>query len=82
MGGEAQGTLFAPDLPDLPGFDQQRVTGAVEVNLRIQRDYDSGLSFALKSTFEVAHDRLSVDNYGGDLVQKVYGVAQTGLGPH
>ena len=80
LGGEAQGSLFAPSLPDVPGFNQQWATGAADVNLRIQRDYDSGLSLALKSTFEVVHDKLSVDNYGGDLVQKVYGVAQTGLG--
>ena len=80
VGGEARGALFIPDMPDAPGFQQHWATGAADLNLRLQRDYDSGLSIALKSTFEVARDKLSFDNYGGDLVQKVYGVVQTGLG--
>ena len=41
---------------------------------------DSGMSLALKTSFEVARDRLSYDNYGGNFVQKVYGAMQTGLG--
>ena len=56
------------------------MTGAASVNARLQRDYDSGLSLALKGTFEIYHDHLSGDNYGSDFVQKVYGTVQTGLG--
>jgi len=80
VGGEAHGTLFAANLPKAPGFDQQWATGLADLNLKIERDYDSGLTLALKSTFELARDKLSYDNYGGNLVQKVYGVMQTGLG--
>lgn len=80
VGGEAHGTLFAPDLPAVPGFDQHWASGLADLNLRLQRDYDSGMTVALKSSFEVARDKLSYDNYGGNLVQKVYLAAQTGLG--
>ncbi len=78
VGGTAYGALFAA--PKAPGSSQHWATGAADLNLKLERDYDSGLSLALKSSFEVARDRLSYDNYGGNLVQKVYGVAQTGLG--
>lgn len=80
VGGMAHGALFAPDMPSGSGVEQRWASGAADVNVKLERDYDSGLSLALKSTLEVARDRLSYDNYGGDLVQKVYGVAQTGLG--
>ncbi len=80
VGGKAHGTLFSPDLPSVPGFDQQWASGLADLTLRVQRDYDSGLSLSLKAGFEVARDKLSYDNYGGDLVQKVYAVMQTGLG--
>jgi hypothetical protein len=80
VGGMAHGTLFTNDMPAGAGAPQHWATGAVDVNLKLERMYDSGLSLALKSSFEVLRDRLSHDNYGGNLVQKVYGVAQTGLG--
>ena len=77
-GGSAYGALFTRDTPATTS--QRWATGAADLNLKIQRDYDSGLALSLKSSFEVLRDRLSYDNYGGKLVQKVYGVAQTGLG--
>ncbi len=77
--GEAHGAVFAPWMPANPSH-QRWASGAADLGLKLQRDYDSGLSLALKSSFEVLRDRLSYDNYGGNLVQKVYGVAQTGLG--
>jgi len=84
VGGTAYGALFSPDLPSAKAIpnaaDQRWATGAADLSLKISRDYDSGLSLSLKSSFEVLRDRLSYDNYGGALVQKVYGVAQTGLG--
>ena len=80
VGGQAYGTAF--DVLDQPasGFARADVTGAASITASIQRDYDSGLTLALKSSFEVYHDKLSGDNYGSDFVQKVYGSAQTGLG--
>ena len=78
--GSANGSAYWADQPDAPGLDQSGVTGAATFAANLERDYDSGLQLSLKSTFEVYHDRLSIDNYGGDFVQKVYGVVQTGLG--
>jgi hypothetical protein len=80
VGGEAHGTLFATHMPKAAGFDQNWASGLADVSATLQRDYDSGLTLSLKTSFEVARDKLSYDNYGGRFVQKVYGVAQTGLG--
>jgi len=80
VGGQAYGSAFWADQPRASGLDQSNVTGAASLNARLERDYDSGLSLALKGTFEIYHDRLSGDNYGSDFVQKVYGSMQTGLG--
>ncbi len=78
--GQADGSAYVSDQPAFPGLDDGGVTGAAQVAASLERDYDSGLVLALKSTFEVYHDRLSGDNYGSDFVQKVYGLVQTGLG--
>ncbi|HXC55572.1 MAG TPA: hypothetical protein VNU97_09765 [Rhizomicrobium sp.] len=78
VGGQVNGSVFDADQPG--SFDKFGGTGAASLNASLQRDYDSGLSLALKTTFELYHDKLSGDNYGSDLVQKVYGSANTGLG--
>jgi hypothetical protein len=78
--GSANGSAYAADQPDAPGLDQSGVTGAATFAANLERDYDSGMQLSLKSVLEVYHDRLSIDNYGGDFVEKVYGVVQTGLG--
>jgi len=80
VNGEANGSAYTANQPDAPGLDQNGVTGAAWIGLSLERTYDSGLALALKSSFEVYHDRLSGDNYGSDFVQKVYGQVQTGLG--
>ena len=80
VGGLAYGSLYGANQPSAPGLEQWGVTGAASLNARLERDYDSGLSLALKGTFEIYHDQLSGDNYGSDFVQKVYGSIQTGLG--
>ncbi|MGA7675668.1 MAG: porin [Rhizomicrobium sp.] len=80
VGGRAQGTAFTADQPVAAGVDQTSASGAATLTTTLERDYDSGLSLALKGAFEVYHDRLSGDNYGDDFVQKVYATAQTGLG--
>src|SRR5215471_6293908 len=80
VGGQAYGSAYWADQPHAPGLDRSGVTGATSLNTRLERDYDSGLSIALKGTFEIYHDRLSGDNYGSDFVQKVYASVQTGLG--
>jgi hypothetical protein len=78
VGGRAQGTVLTADQPAAAG--QTTASGAATLTMALQRDYDSGLTLALKGAFEIYHDRLSGDNYGDDFVQKVYAVAQTGLG--
>ena len=80
VGGRAQGTAFTADQPAATGIDQTSASGSATLTTMLERDYDSGLSLSLKGAFELYHDRLSGDNYGDDFVQKVYGVAQTGLG--
>ena len=79
VGGQAYGSAFDADQPG-SGFATAGITGAASLNASLERDYDSGMTIALKSVFEVYHDKLSGDNYGSDLVQKVYGEVQTGLG--
>jgi len=80
VGGQVYGSAFVAEQPTAPGLAKPGVTGAASLNARLQRDYDSGLSLALKGTFEIYHDQLSGDNYGSNFVQKIYGSAQTGLG--
>lgn len=80
LGGLAFGSLYGADQPDFAGFDSVGVTGAAVASASVERVYDSGLVLSLKSAFQLYHDRLSVDNYGGDFLEKLYGVAQTGLG--
>ena len=80
VGGQVYGSVYSADQPSAPGLDRWGATGAASLNARLERDYDSGLSLALKTTVEVYHDRLSGDNYGSDFVQKAYGSVQTGLG--
>ncbi|MBV8978940.1 MAG: hypothetical protein JO261_07025 [Alphaproteobacteria bacterium] len=79
VNGAFDGSAYVNDEPR-PSLDPSGVTGTGWVGAVLERDYDSGLQLSLNSVFEVYHDRLSVDNYGGDFVQKVYARAQTGLG--
>jgi hypothetical protein len=80
VGGRAHGTVLSADQPTAAGIDRTTASGAATLTTTLQRDYDSGLTLALKGAFEIYHDRLSGDNYGNDFVEKVYVVAQTGLG--
>ncbi len=79
VGGQAYGSAFDADQPGT-GFAKSGVTGAASLTASLERDYDSGLVIALKTGFELYHDKLSGDNYGSDFVQKVYGEVQMGLG--
>src|SRR6201996_7707943 len=80
VGGQVYGSGVSPDEHLPPGYATKESTGAASINGRIERDYDSGLTLAIKGTLELYHDHLSGDNYGSDLLQKLYGSAQTGLG--
>ena len=79
VNGAFDGSAYANDQPS-PALDPSGVTGTGWAGVSIERDYDSGLQISLNSVFEIYHDRLSVDNYGGDFVQKVFARVQTGLG--
>jgi len=78
VGGQVYGSVFDADQPG--AFSKTNVTGAASLTTSLQRDYDSGLSLAVKGQFEIYHDRLSGDNYGSNFLAKLYGTAQTGLG--
>jgi hypothetical protein len=78
IGGQVNGTVFDADQP--AGAGNFSGTGAATLYTSVERDYDSGLALALKGTFEIYHDKLSGDNYGSDLLAKLYGSVQTGLG--
>lgn len=80
LGAAAQGTLSTAFQPGAPGLVRTQPAAAVTLLSDLERDTDGGMILALKSAFELYHDRLDSDNYGGDLVQKVYGQVQTGLG--
>jgi hypothetical protein len=72
LGGQAIGSAFAGD--------QSGATGALRLNPRIERDYDSGMVLDLKATILAAHDPLAAGRYGGEVFEKVVGEIQTGLG--
>jgi hypothetical protein len=74
IGGEAGGTLLANNQPSQPG-----VTGFARLTPRLHRDYDTGLVLGLSGSF-LAGDALSKGRYGGDVLEKLYGEARTGLG--
>jgi hypothetical protein len=80
VGGAAQGSLFGTNQNAGTDFARAGAGAAAELHLALQRDYDSGMVAALKSSFVLYHDRLTGDNYGNDLTQKVYFQLQTGLG--
>ncbi|MGB8601435.1 MAG: hypothetical protein WCD42_04485 [Rhizomicrobium sp.] len=80
LGGAAQGTLSSAFQPDHHGLSQTLPAASATLLADLERDTDGGMILSLKSAFELYHDRLDSDNYGGDLVQKVYGQIQTGLG--
>ena len=78
VGGQVYGSVF--DADQTGHFSKTNGTGAASLTTSVQRDYDSGLSLALKGQFELYHDKLSGDNYGSAFLAKLYGTAQTGLG--
>jgi hypothetical protein len=80
VAGSAQGTATTAFQPSAADLNKTGVSGAATLTADLTREYDSGMELALKTAFQLAHDRLSGDNYGNDLVQKVYGAMRTGLG--
>jgi hypothetical protein len=76
VAGDAGGALFGPDQP---GWRGAQVSGALRLMPQIRRDYDSGLSLGLVSTFTLA-DPLSRGRYDGDVIEKLAGEVRTGLG--
>jgi hypothetical protein len=80
VGGSAQGTISTALQPSALKPDKTAPSGAATLTAALQRDYDSGMAVALKTSFQLYSDHLAGDNYGNDFVQKVYGQIQTGLG--
>ena len=76
LAGEASGALFDPKQP---GWHGLQASGALRLMPELKRDYDSGLSLGLNSTFALA-DPLSRGRYDGDVIERLAGSARTGLG--
>jgi hypothetical protein len=75
LGGAARGAIFAADQPG----SAASLGGVAKLTARLQQTDDTGLTLGLNSTLAV-HDRLSFGRYDGDLLEKLYGEARTGLG--
>jgi hypothetical protein len=76
LNAEAGGALFDPHQPSWRGA---QASGVLRLMPEFKRDYDSGLSLAVSSTFTLA-DPLSRGRYDGDVIEHLAGSARTGLG--
>jgi hypothetical protein len=76
LNAEASGALFDPQQP---GWQGAQASGALRLMPELKRSYDSGLLLALDGTFTAA-DPLSRGRYDGDAIERLAGIAQTGLG--
>jgi len=75
LGGAARAALFSADQPS----SAADIAGVAKLIARLQQTDDTGLTTSLNGTLAV-HDRLSFGRYDGDLLEKLYGEARTGLG--
>ena len=78
---QASGALFGPDQPGQNGkkFDGTQASGTFRLMPTLRRDYDSGLALSLEGVV-AASDPLSRGRYDGDALERLAGVARTGLG--
>lgn len=72
--GDATGALFGAG----PGNSNQ-ISGAFRLKPMLRRDYDSGLALSLEGILTAA-DPLARGRYDGDALERLAGVARTGLG--
>lgn len=75
LGAAARGALFSADQPG----SAASLAGVAKLTARLQQIDDTGLTLSLNGTLAV-HDRLSFGRYDGDVLEKLYGEARTGLG--
>ena len=74
VGAAAGGALFSAN-----DHQTTHASGTLKLMPRLHRDFDSGLSLGLDVTL-TASDVLSRGRYGGDVFEKAYADARTGLG--
>ncbi len=74
LGGTASGSFYTTDQ------DRDGAAGTVRLEPKLTRDYDSGMMLSLQASILAAHDALTLDRYGNDVFEKVYGTLQLGLG--
>ena len=74
VGAAAGGALFGAN-----DHQTTHASGTLKLMPRLHRDFDSGLSLGLDATL-TASDVLSRGRYGGDVFEKAYADARTGLG--
>lgn len=75
LGAAARGAIFSADQPG----SAASLAGVAKLTARLQQTDDTGLTLSLNGTVAV-HDRLSFGRYDGDVLEKLYGEARTGLG--
>jgi hypothetical protein len=78
FGGAVDGALYTNEQSMAPG--QTGTTGDLRLIPKILRDYDSCLNLTLQASILAYRDQLSGLRYGGDVFEKVFFSAQTGLG--
>ncbi len=73
---QASGALFGPNQP---GWDGAQASGTLRLLPTLRRNYDNGLVLSLEGVV-AASDPLSRGRYDGDALERLAGVAHTGLG--
>jgi hypothetical protein len=79
VGGSMQTTLFAATQPAARGVNDYAASAAATL-IASAHDDIGGIKLGLNTAFQIYHDRLSGDNYGNDLVQKIYLAVETPYG--
>jgi hypothetical protein len=74
LAAQAGGAVFGAS-----GHGGQNASGDFKFMPSLKRDFDTGLVLGLDATI-TASDRLSYGRYNGDVIEKAYGEARTGLG--
>lgn len=80
LAGDANGAAFARTQPPFPDLASDGASGALRIFPSLERDYDSGLIVAFRTSILAYHDHLSVDRYRGEVFEKAYASVETGLG--
>lgn len=73
VGGSVYGTVATAFQPDAHDLGTKSISAAALLTTRLTQQLGDGEQLSLSGIFYPYHDRYSADNYGSDLVQKLYG---------